>query len=613
MAKRKIKSGIGIELTGERINLVRLERTPEGIVLTEARSIKLPASEKKEEEQLLVNNVTKAFEGLDFAEDEISLGVGGHMSFVRKVKLPPVSQSKLKQVVSFEVQQQVPFSLNEVIWNYQIISPISKIPGPVVVLIAAIKQSFVENLLKVLKDSINKIPELVDISSLALHNCLIFNDMLPKEKVGILVNLGFGYTDVSIESKGSMAFTRAVPIGKRNLLKKIADARSVKMEQAEEILEKEDVSSIILPVWEDLVAEIKRTTNYYLSQVEKVTHFQYVYLAGEIPKNAALPSILKNSFRADVEEINPLKKISYNPAQLTVDAGNFCVSVGLALRALEHFPVEVNLLPSRILNERELSSKRPYFISSLIVLFFICCVLLVSGKRNYNLTKEEINMIEPILRDYRPYVAKAEQLKSERQKITSKLQNIEEILKQKSQLSDILLEISEFTPSNIYITEISTVGAEETTSGRAGSTGDRGRDLETTRIVRTIPRMTTVGSMQGDEVSPRLGEGVTVNREASARRISLTGISDSYPAVDEYIKQLKTSPLFKTVELISATSTLQEEGGTLLTQPGTELRGRTPRRPQELSEAERMLLQRGREETVQKEKVQFTLEIGLEK
>ena len=53
------------------------------------------------------------------------------MSFVRKVKLPPVSHSKLKQVVSFEVQQQVPFSLNEVIWDYQIISPISKVPGPV--------------------------------------------------------------------------------------------------------------------------------------------------------------------------------------------------------------------------------------------------------------------------------------------------------------------------------------------------------------------------------------------------------------------------------------------------------------------------------------------------
>ena len=89
------------------------------------------------------------------------------------------------------------------------------------VLIAAIKKSFVEDLLKILQGSINKVPELVDISSLALHNCLLFNDLLPKEKIGILVNVGFGYTDVSIESKGNMAFTRAVPIGTRNLLKKI--------------------------------------------------------------------------------------------------------------------------------------------------------------------------------------------------------------------------------------------------------------------------------------------------------------------------------------------------------------------------------------------------------
>ena len=102
--------------------------------------------------------------------------------------------------------------------------------------------------------------------------------------MGILVNFGFSYTDVSIENKGEMAFTRAVPIGKKNLLKKIADSRGVGMEKAEEILEREDVSSIVLSVWEDLIAEIKRTTNYYLSQVEKVTHFQYIYLAGEFPE-----------------------------------------------------------------------------------------------------------------------------------------------------------------------------------------------------------------------------------------------------------------------------------------------------------------------------------------
>ncbi|MFH1231468.1 MAG: hypothetical protein V1709_08240, partial [Planctomycetota bacterium] len=95
MPIRKTKSGIGIELTGDRINLVKLTKTSEGVFLAKARSVKFPPGKKEDDKKILVGNVIKAFEGIDFTKDEISLGVGGHMSFVRKVKLPPVSKSKL--------------------------------------------------------------------------------------------------------------------------------------------------------------------------------------------------------------------------------------------------------------------------------------------------------------------------------------------------------------------------------------------------------------------------------------------------------------------------------------------------------------------------------------
>lgn len=606
MPKLRTKSGIGIELTGDRINLVKLSRSSEGVVLNEARSIKLPAGKKSDEKNLLAAHMGRAFEGVDFSKDEIALGVGGHMSFVRKVKLPPVSQSKLKQVVSFEVQQQVPFSLDEVIWDYQIISQISKTPGPVEVLIAAIKKSFVEDLLKILQDSTKKTPETVDIASLALHNSLAFNGLLHEERVGILVNLGFGYTDVSIESKGNMAFTRAVPIGRRNILRKITDARGVEMSQAEEILSKgEDISSIILPVWEDLVAEIKRTTNYYLSQVEKVTHFQYIYLAGEIPQKDALTKLLKNSFRADIEQISPFGKITHSPSQLTSDAGNFCVSTGLALRAIEQFPVEMNLLPPRILHSRQLANKRLYFISSLVVLFLMSWILLVLGTRNYNLIKEKINIIEPIIKNYKPYVAKTEELRSERQKVTNNLKNIEKVLKQKSQLSDILLEVSELTPSSIYITQISTSELQNV-AGRIS------RDMSSSRRVPSISReeIERTPSRKEPDVAGRPARGapgreltVRTEKEPVAQQIYLSGITDSYPSVDSYIKALKSSLLFETVEIVSVASASMERASSSLSRTGIESIGRpSSRRTRETSE-----------EIVEEEKVQFTLQIGLGK
>ncbi len=623
MPKRRAKSGIGIEIRDDRINLAKLAQGPNGVVLVGARSIKLPLGNKEDDKKLLAANIIKIFEGLASAKDEISLGVGGQISFVRKVKLPPVSYSKLKQVISFEVQQQVPFSLNEVIWDYQVVSPVSKVPGPVIVLMAAIKQSFVEDLLKVLQNSINKIPDVVDTSSLALHNCLVFNDLLPKEKVGILVNFGFSYTDVSIENKGEMAFTRAVPIGKKNILKKIAESKGVDIEKAEEILEKyarsdvtseagvKDISPLILSVWEDLVAEIKRTTNYYLSQVEKVTHFQYIYISGEFPQDVNLINLLQNSFRVEVKEINPFNKIAYDPAKLTDSASNFCVVTGLALRALKHFSIEINLLPPKLLSKRQLADKRLYFISSFVMIFLIGWIILVLGTRSYNLTKEKIDMIEPILKNYKPYVSKAEELKNERQQIISKFQNIEVILKQKSQLSKILLEISKLTPSSISITEITT-GALET--GRE-TTGVRGAVRTNPSEDRRVPAMNTEGNSKGVPIDPRTMPTGGKNPNTGTPlpegngnilltdKISLSGTTASYPTVDEYINKLKTSPLFKTVGITSVVSTSDSSGGRSATTEG--IRGPVKGARGTTSAAEA---------TVDKEEeVKFTLEIVIGK
>lgn len=604
----KIKSAIGIEFAGDRINLVKLSKTAQGIVLLKARSVKFPINKKEDDKKILADNVIKAFEGLDYAKDEISLGVGGQISFVRKVKLPPVSHSKLKQVISFEVQQQVPFSLSEVIWDYQITSPISRIPSPIVVLIAAIKQSFVEDLLKILQSSINKTPDIVDTSALALHNCLIFNDLLPKDKIGILINLGFSYTDVSIENNGEMTFTRAVPIGRKNILKKIAEVRKVEIEKAEEILNNqsvgEDVSPAILSVWEDLIAEIKRTTNYYLSQVEKVTHFQYIYISGDFLKNSNLLDLLKNSFKVEVKEIDPFNKIERNLNSLTHDACNFCVGVGLALRLLERSPVEINLLPREILSKKKLANKRLFFIASLAALFLIGWFVLILGARSYNLKSEKLNMIAPVLSRYKPFISNVEQLEKERQNITSQIKQIEGILKQKSQLSEILIEVSKLTPSNIYITQISTATLTSVTGGmERGGLSARDPRVEA-NMNRTVPVIDDEeGASENIDQRRQMPPPQTFDNvvNPSENKISLSGVTASYPTVGEYIKQLNTSALFKTVQLVSATSTLEAGQSGRTTQPTATARGA------------RVTPQPTVESAVQKEEVNFILEIVLSK
>lgn len=550
MPEPKGKSGIGIELAGDRITVARLKKTPKGITLEEARSIKLPITRKTKNKVPLTDHLIQLFEGLDLRKDMISVGVGGHIGFVRKVKLPPVSQSRLRQVVSFEVQQQVPFRLNEVIWDYQVISPVTRTPSPVEVMITAIKQTFVEELLKDLQGAIKKNPDVVDISSLALHNCLSFNGLLNEEGVGIILHSVFNYTDISIESKGELAFTRAVPIGKRNFLDVICKSRDVKMEEAEQILKNEgEVETILKPIWENLLTEVKRTIHYYLSQVEKVTHFEYIYLSGDIAKSHYFSELLQNSFKADVREINPLQRVAHAPAQVEVVGDNLDVSIGLALRTLVDFPVEVNLLPPRIIDKRKFKEKRLYFLLSFLFVVLIGLTLFAFGIQDYVLTRAKIDRLDPILESYKPYVDKIKELKGKQVEISSKLEKIEKILTQKFYWSNILLEISRFTPSDTYVTSITGGRGEveqtrETTDAREFSISGEGRSSQ--RLRERLRERTERQNRRIKKVSP-------------GKVISVSGITSSYPALDEYIENLRASPLFKRIELVSAQRLVQEE------------------------------------------------------
>jgi len=519
MAEVKGKSSIGIDFTGDHVNLVRLVRKGKSVDLVEARSIKLAISPKAQEAQEEVNTALqeglhKALEGIDFSKDVISLGIGGHMGFVRKVKLPPISQSKVPQIVSYEVQQQIPFSLNEVIWNYQIVSPPSKTPVPVEVLMSASKTNFVDSLLRNMTSAIKREPDIIDVSVLALHNCLFFNKQLPKEEPLILIHSGYNYTDISVEINGELVFTRTLPFGGKTFLGTIAKSRKVDMGKAEQILESEDVFSILESDLQNIVTEVKRTTNYYLSTVEKITSFKKIFLCGEIAKIKGFAEFLKSSFQSEVSKLNPFKEINQVSSQIP-NLANLGVSTGLALRGLMPASVELNLLPVKVIKKKEFSRKRPYFLLSFFLLILIGATLLMFDKQYNKLNKAKLARVDAIIKSYKPHVVTIKDLKEERKKITRKLEEMENILQNKNYWSGILLEISRLTPSKVCINTIFP-GKE-----------DAGGEL-------------VKWNNNGNEV------------------ICLKGNTHSRKDVEEYKEILSASPLFKNVLQSSLKS--EEEG-----------------------------------------------------
>src|SRR5580658_8771555 len=102
----------------------------------------------------------------------INVCAPGFQVFSKFVKLPPVDANKVTQIIQYEAQQNVPFPLAEVVWDYQIMG--SSAGGELEVLLVAIKSDIVEGLFR-MAESVKLKLQLCDVSPAALCNAFKYN------------------------------------------------------------------------------------------------------------------------------------------------------------------------------------------------------------------------------------------------------------------------------------------------------------------------------------------------------------------------------------------------------------------------------------------------------
>ena len=107
-----------------------------------------------------------------FSARNVNVCAPGFHVFSKFVKLPPVDTSKVTQIIQYEAQQNVPFPLEEVVWDYQILGTTPS--GELEVLLVAIKSDVVEATFSSVEAAGLKL-QLVDVSPAALCNAFRYN------------------------------------------------------------------------------------------------------------------------------------------------------------------------------------------------------------------------------------------------------------------------------------------------------------------------------------------------------------------------------------------------------------------------------------------------------
>ena len=157
----------------------------------------------------------------------VQLAISGHTVFPKFVKLPPVEPEKVFQIIQYEAQQNIPFPMNEVVWDYQLIRGAS---GDVDVMLAAIKTDVLMEIMDCVSFT-GLIPNLVDVAPMALYNAVRYNyDNLPE--CTLVVDIGARSTDLIFIEAGRI-FSRNVPVAGNQITQLIMSEFAVSYDDAE--------------------------------------------------------------------------------------------------------------------------------------------------------------------------------------------------------------------------------------------------------------------------------------------------------------------------------------------------------------------------------------------
>jgi type IV pilus assembly protein PilM len=323
--------------------------------------------------------------------------VSGQSVFTRFVKLPPVDESKVVQIIQYEAQQNVPFPISEVIWDYQVLG--SSPQGEVEVVLLAIKSDIIEDL----NDAVETAglhTDIVDVSPMALYNAFRYNygDLAG---CTMLVDIGARTTNLLFIEQGRV-FSRAIPIAGNAITQSIAAEFNVPFRDAEQLKkakgfvalggayeepqdpQQSHITKIIRNVMTKLHAEVARSINFYRSQQGGGAPAR-LFLSGGTVVLPYTDRFFQEKVQVPVEYFNPFRNVEMGPQISREDLARcahfFGEVVGAGLRRVTECPIEVNLLPHSVRDRQQAESQRPFLVGAAIGLLLIpACWLAYTSK-----------------------------------------------------------------------------------------------------------------------------------------------------------------------------------------------------------------------------------------
>ena len=292
----------------------------------------------------VIDACQRVFQGQKIKTAEVATSVSGNAVIVKKISLPQMSQEELAESIHWEAEQYIPFDIQDVALDYEVIEGGGS-GGNMDVLLVAVKKDKISDYTSAISQA-GKTASIVDVDVFALQNCYEINYGADPGRVVALLNIGASIMNINIIKGGTSIFNRDIASGGNQYTDAIQKDLNLSFDQAEALKKgervegaaPENLSPIIQAVSENVALEIQKTFDFFRATSSE-DRIDRIFLSGGTAKIQGLRDLLADRFNeaAGVEILNPFNNVTYNPRDFDPEFINeigpsAAIAVGLAAR-----------------------------------------------------------------------------------------------------------------------------------------------------------------------------------------------------------------------------------------------------------------------------------------
>ncbi len=385
----------GIDLGQCALKAIRLEDKDGQVVATAFEYIEHPkilSQPDADPDELTREALNQFLSRNKIKGDLVCISVPGQSGLARFVKLPPVDEKKIADIVKFEAKQQIPFPLEEVVWDFQRLNKGDIVDGLALeteIGLFAMKRDMVNRAIKQFKD-VGVEVHVVQMAPLALCNFIAY-DLLGKgtdnpddegdpTQCVVALEIGTDNSNLVITDGGRIIWQRPIPIGGNHFTRALTKEMKLTFAKAEHLKRNaakspdlKKILSALKQVLNDFVGEVQRSLGYF-TNTHRNAKIKYMVGLGNAFRLPGLQKFLQEKLQLEVRKLQKLERTSGESVTaaptFAENIMSFGVAYGEALQGLKKARLQTNLLPYEVRLERLVRGKKPWAVAAAAMLAF---------------------------------------------------------------------------------------------------------------------------------------------------------------------------------------------------------------------------------------------------